>query len=139
FFAYEKNNRKCYADNGLFGIVECNNAEKLVRYVEKKEHTKEELLKDLEEGRRNVLSLLYGMTDVDFDLKTPLLGGVERRKNGVYTLVSEIDCHGGQITLINGAYIRTNREMQNRFFLLESSSCFSTMIFNENIFDRSDA
>lgn len=39
---------------------------------EKNDHTKEELLKDLEERRRNVLSLLSGMTDVDFDLKIPL-------------------------------------------------------------------
>jgi hypothetical protein len=78
---------------------------------EKKEHTKEELLKDLEEGRRNVLSLLYGMTDVDFDLKIPLWGGIERRKNGIYMLVSEIDWYGGQIALIRGAYKRTNRAM----------------------------
>ena len=78
---------------------------------EKKDHTKEELLKDLEERRRNVLSLLYEMTDVEFDLKIPLWGGIEKKKNGVYMLVNEIDWHGGQIALIRGAYIRTNRAM----------------------------
>lgn len=78
---------------------------------EKKEHTKEELLKDLEKGQRKVLSLLDGMKDADFDVKIPLWGGVERRKNGVYMLVSEIDWHGGQIALIRGAYKRTKKEM----------------------------
>lgn len=75
------------------------------------EHTKEELLKDLEDGRRKVLSLLDGMKDVDFDTKIPLWGGIERRKNGVYMLVSEIDWHGGQIALIRGAFKRQKKEM----------------------------
>jgi hypothetical protein len=75
------------------------------------EHTKEELLKDLEKGQSMVLSLLDGMKDVDFDMNIPLWGGIKRRKNGVYMLVSEIDWHGGQIALIRGAYKRTKKGM----------------------------
>jgi hypothetical protein len=76
---------------------------------EKKEHTIEEMLRNLEEGRKKVLLLLDNMTIVDFDLEIPIWGRIERKKTGFYMLISEIDWHGGQIALIRGAYKRRKK------------------------------
>ena len=76
---------------------------------ESRQHTLNELIRDLNEGRDKVLHGLRGMAAGALEEEIPLWGGVHRRKEGLYMLIGELAHHGGQVAYIRGAYGRARR------------------------------
>lgn len=69
---------------------------------EKKHYSFEKLLKDIENGKKAVINGLEGLTSSDMETKLPLWGGMRKRKLGLFSHLSEISHHKGQIAYIRG-------------------------------------
>ena len=69
---------------------------------EKKHHSLEKLLKDIEIGKIAVIEGLSDISKSDLEVEMPLWGGMVKRKFGVFNHISEIAHHKGQIAYIRG-------------------------------------
>jgi hypothetical protein len=79
---------------------------------EKKQHSLEKLLKDIEDGKKAVINGLGGLSYIDMEVKIPLWGGMRKRKLGLFSHLSEISHHKGQIAYIRGI-IKRQKEKKN--------------------------
>lgn len=70
-------------------------------------HTYEELLKDLNEGRRVVVNGIRGLDEDGLDAKLMLWGRELVTKNLLFHLLREIVHHSGQIAMLKGMHKRS--------------------------------
>ena len=72
-------------------------------------HSFEKLLSDIENGKKCVIEGLSGLSSSDLEVEIALWGGMVKRKIGLFSHLSEIAHHKGQIAYIRGI-IKRQRE-----------------------------
>jgi hypothetical protein len=75
---------------------------------EKQYHSLNKLITDIQNGRKAVLNGLDKLSQSDMETEIPLWGGMRKRKVGLFSHLSEIAHHKGQIAYIRG--IRRRQE-----------------------------
>jgi hypothetical protein len=80
---------------------------------EENHHSFEKLLTDIENGRKAVINGLDGLSHSDMEAKIPLWGGMRKRKIGLFSHLSEIAHHKGQIAYIRGIRKRQKEKANN--------------------------
>jgi len=77
-------------------------------------HSLEELRNDLEEARRNVLSLLDGLSEEDLDRQITVWQSRQPLKEAVFALLSELMHHNGQIAMLKGINRRASQRKHEK-------------------------
>ena len=69
-------------------------------------HEIDKLIKDIENGKKQVLNELSELSKDQLEEDTKYWGGVRKRKEGLFAYLAEIAHHKGQIAYVRGTYAR---------------------------------
>jgi hypothetical protein len=79
---------------------------------EETRHSLGKILMDIENGRKVVLEGLGGLSTSDLEVNIPLWGGMRKRKIGLFSHLSEIAHHKGQIAYVKGIMKRQREKTE---------------------------
>jgi uncharacterized damage-inducible protein DinB len=92
-------------------ITGTNNPKGWDDHYQERQHSLEELRRDLREARENVLSLLDGLNEEDLNKEIMVWGSKQPLKEAVFALLGELMHHNGQIAMLKGIKRRTSTRL----------------------------